>query len=335
MFPEHDGHCNIPRFSDPMNASLFLKDYAVRGQPVLLTRYAAREWADPGAAAASIAQRFREDHFLRTYGAKYVMIHERERGFQTGTDSFGTLREFVETHMGHCRQQQHHVFFTSAQALYKAPELRDAFLDTDSFAPLMADTHIIANLTDKLGFYPSDDIKRYFLIGSLGSGLNWHKHGDAFAEVLVGRKRWLLCPQNATCAQNIQFNVDDELPNAPTTTHDYDGLSNLRRTLVRDTPWTFLAATDERSRQAHNDSGNDGDGSGTGILECTTGPGEVLYIPAGFFHTTLNLGEVLTMTTQPGSVTMKREEDGKLVYMNGMTVDDDVAEELVEGSGWG
>lgn len=93
--------------------------------------------------------------------------------------------------------------------------------------------------------------------GGSGSGVPFHTHGHVFAEVFHGRKRWFLQEPGP----EPRFDPDE---------------SSLR--------WaTVVAPTIPAEDRAK-------------ILECVCGPGELLYIPSHWHHSTLNLGESVFMS---------------------------------------
>ena len=93
-------------------------------------------------------------------------------------------------------------------------------------------------------------------IGGRSSGVAFHTHGAAFAETLIGAKRWFLAaPEHKPMfdTKHVQAN------------------------------WTLAWEArrhDAAARAPHDDA----------ILECTLGAGEVIYIPSRWWHATLNLG---------------------------------------------
>ena len=98
-------------------------------------------------------------------------------------------------------------------------------------------------------------------IAGYGVGLPFHWHGDVFAEVLHGERRWFLYPPNKSPKFNPrsssqQWFNDIYLPSHSESTHQ----SNI-------------------------------------LSECTMHPNEVLYVPADWFHATLSLGEAVAITT--------------------------------------
>ena len=105
----------------------------------------------------------------------------------------------------------------------------------------------------------SDTYKLQFqlAIGGEGSGLGFHWHDDVFAETLHGDRRWFLYPPDRS----------------PT------GGFNPRRTSVN---WLREVY---QSRPA-NDS----------LHECTIRPSESLYVPNDWWHSTLSLGEGVSVT---------------------------------------
>jgi hypothetical protein len=98
-------------------------------------------------------------------------------------------------------------------------------------------------------------------IAGYGVGLPFHWHGDVFAEVLHGERRWFLYPPHVS----PQFN--------PRTTSQH---------------WfteIYLPLHSENiSQEIH-------------LSECTMQPNEALYVPADWFHATLSLGEAVAITT--------------------------------------
>jgi Cupin-like domain len=97
-------------------------------------------------------------------------------------------------------------------------------------------------------------------VAGSGVGLPFHWHGDVFAEVLHGQRRWFLFPPN----NSPQFN--------PRTTS-----AQWFRDIYR--PYHESSALPNA------------------LLECTMRPDEALYVPADWFHATLSLGEAVSITT--------------------------------------
>ena len=123
-----------------------------------------------------------------------------------------------------------------------APELSEDFVTPDHFTNNSADAQV-----DSL-----------FFLGAPGSGVGFHRHGEAWNAVVFGRKRWFLYPPTT---QSSLLGIDFDL--------DLDGLGWYRRylPLLEGTP---LAP-----------------------LECITGPGEVLYLPGDWYHATLNVADTI------------------------------------------
>jgi Cupin-like domain len=98
-------------------------------------------------------------------------------------------------------------------------------------------------------------------IAGYGVGLPFHWHGDVFAEVLHGSRRWFLHPPHVS----PQFNP------RTTSQHWFNEI--------------YLPNYSKNEAQT------------TDLLECTMQPNEVLYVPADWFHATLSLGEAVAITT--------------------------------------
>jgi hypothetical protein len=103
----------------------------------------------------------------------------------------------------------------------------------------------------------------FFSVGDTGSGTVLHHHFESFNVVVVGAKRWFI------------FNPEDGEPAVEYPPH---------RTIQ-----TWIAEVYE-PRLA---------GSGSlAPLECTVYPGEVVYLPAGWYHATVNQGETVSVSQQ-------------------------------------
>jgi hypothetical protein len=99
---------------------------------------------------------------------------------------------------------------------------------------------------------------RYFLVGSRMSGINYHSHTDAYNGLVHGRKRWLVYSHHA-------------MPQPPF--REYGTLRWVREVLGN------LPA-------------------GQRPLECMQSEGDLIYVPEGYWHATVNLGETVGVSGQ-------------------------------------
>lgn len=109
---------------------------------------------------------------------------------------------------------------------------------------------------------------RWLLIGGLRSGQSWHKDPNgtsAWNLTVRGRKRWLFFPPNVTPPGVIMSGDGD------------------------DTDFITPISLAEWAREFYGDAC-----STPGFLECETGPGDVMYVPRGWWHMVLNV-EPLTI----------------------------------------
>ncbi len=105
-----------------------------------------------------------------------------------------------------------------------------------------------------------------FSLGSSRSGLQFHVHGPTWLGVVFGQKRWFLHPPGAGLSSNAAYHEAGWHPLMNMMTFVDSVLSKLGRV--------------------------------AGPLQCTQLPGDVIYLPAGYKHATLNIGETLAAGCQ-------------------------------------
>lgn len=148
-----------------------------------------------------------------------------------------------------------------------------AYLDADASVPVSLDaashpymfgrvgvgTPLVGTYVPPLGVADAGPFLVQFGAAGALSGTGWHRHGTAFVETTHGRKAWFLSPP-------------DRQP-----TYNYSG-TMLQWALAR-----WGAGGGSRGGDDDDDNG------GSGILHAVVGPGDVLHIPAGWWHAALNL----------------------------------------------
>lgn len=145
---------------------------------------------------------------------------------------------------------------------------------------------------------PLDDPAVSLGLGGLGSGVSFHTHGPAFAETVHGAKRWFLAPP----AQRPDFH-----PNESSIAWVHD---RWLPAFIRQCP---MASASPRSCAKLDPSGWR---SPLDMLECTVPAGSAIYIPDGWWHATLNMGDwnvfVSTFTHEPPQQPQQQLEDQEL-----------------------
>ncbi len=96
-----------------------------------------------------------------------------------------------------------------------------------------------------------------------GSGVPFHVHGQVFAEVLHGRKHWMLLPP----AVRPEFDPDEPPVKWLQRRGDVEGDGGAG--------WRMRAEAE------------------AALLQCTLEAGEILYLPDMWWHATLNLGQTV------------------------------------------
>jgi hypothetical protein len=107
-------------------------------------------------------------------------------------------------------------------------------------------------------------------VAESGAGLAFHWHADVFAETLHGVRRWFLYPPVRSPVFNPRATSARWLRDQHA---DHDSLSSPEQ------------------QQA--------------LQECTVRPNEAIYVPADWFHSTLSLGQAVSITTSFATVYRK------------------------------
>lgn len=113
-----------------------------------------------------------------------------------------------------------------------------------------------------------------FGVGRSGSGLPFHFHGPQFVEVTQGKKRWFVTPFAA-----------GQLLNVSPTMSTFVWLHSL----LQDSVPLFSGQLEARACQVSTEELR----LPPDVLSCTQKPGETLYLPPMWWHSTLNLGETV------------------------------------------
>ncbi|BFZ08063.1 hypothetical protein BsWGS_11102 [Bradybaena similaris] len=107
-----------------------------------------------------------------------------------------------------------------------------------------------------------------FFLGSSMTGVVFHKHSDTWNGVVFGSKRWFLYPNTKTPPGGVHHGFSL----LEWVDHVYPNLTDV------DKP-----------------------------MECVQQPGEILYLPEGTYHATLNLGDTIAVAIQKKNAKTKAE----------------------------
>ncbi|XP_025108459.1 uncharacterized protein LOC112572786 isoform X2 [Pomacea canaliculata] len=122
-------------------------------------------------------------------------------------------------------------------------------------------------------FTPRDDLDdSFFFLGASGSGVVFHKHADTWNGVVFGRKRWFLYPTNNTPPGGVF--------------HGFTIMNWYER--------IYPNLTLDKMP-----------------MECVQQGGDILYLPEGFYHATLNIGDTIAVALQKKEAMLLTE---KLFY---------------------
>ena len=120
---------------------------------------------------------------------------------------------------------------------------------------------------------------RYFLVGSSMSGINYHSHTDAYNGLVHGRKRWLVYDHK-------------QMMDPPYRSHGT--LRWVRPSLpLRSVPSWLTRASVRQVREILPGMPED-----QKPMQCMQSAGDLIYVPEGYWHGTVNLGETIGVSGQ-------------------------------------
>eukprot|EP00946_MAST-07B_sp_MAST-7B-sp1_P004603 g4603.t1 len=274
---------------------------------------ARRTWAADRRLRSGATSWSNRSHFLNRFGNESVH-HDLVSvfSFQGYTWKRTNLREYVEQFMPEETSAMQIERLTATQNRMRDDKMYDvepgefnasyAFTsfraDEGEFATVMRDTTYgarsggndeglpaflsahMSSAASKHDRVPVDQIA----MGGTGSGLNWHSHGDAWNTIVVGgHKLWLLAAPGSQDLGHLRSHMA------------LTGLQWWRRAHV------------ELETHEYGDDGDDDETTTTpipaapdGVLSCVLGPGEVMFVPKGWLHATINLGHVVARSQRLG-----------------------------------
>ena len=112
-------------------------------------------------------------------------------------------------------------------------------------------------------------------LGPSRTGLPFHSHGKTWLALIHGSKRWLVYPPGYNAPAEIQQQFNPLLSNYVWMQNVYPKLASLPPAPVD--PSADTASTSPYSRP----------------LECVQRPGDIIYLPEGWAHMTINIGEAV------------------------------------------
>ena len=163
-------------------------------------------------------------------------------------------------------------------------------------------------------------------IGGSKQGLPFHAHGETWLGLVNGQKRWFVYPPGKGLQERrkTKFENDDHSISSKERTTKVTALNYSVWPLLNAFEWFQLiypnlsAVTHSSHKTKHN--ANDVYNHPEDMLECIQNKGDVLYLPAGWKHMTLNIGETIAVGGQAAYGADARLKDGLQVLMNAPTI---------------
>lgn len=127
-------------------------------------------------------------------------------------------------------------------------------------------------------------------IGASRSGLPFHSHGSTYLGLVHGLKRWFVYPPGINPPSLVQQRSNPLLSVWDWFTTVYPLFSSLKAEYAPFPGEVGNAGSTSKSQSQKS--------SGYRPLECIQRPGDIIYIPAGWLHQTLNIGESVGVGSQ-------------------------------------
>ena len=134
-------------------------------------------------------------------------------------------------------------------------------------------------------------------VGSTGSGLSWHRHDAAWNSIVLGRKLWFLS--------------DPKHDPPPGLDSNHTGLSWFQK-------WYQIEIqSHNKNNQSNKDKKNNKKDRKQGHVQtCILNAQEILYIPKGWWHSTINLGDVISRSARRSKKPISRYLNVKTIIEN-------------------
>jgi hypothetical protein len=127
----------------------------------------------------------------------------------------------------------------------------------------------------------TNELAVQFALGGSGSGLTFHRHADAFLSLVYGVKRWFLYRPGAEVAEGVEG--EGGVNGRSMTASPSEG-SEGHVLYQPEGVGQWLNGTYPSLMKP-------GAAASRKPLECVQLPNEVMYVPAGWHHAVLNIGE--------------------------------------------
>jgi tetratricopeptide (TPR) repeat protein len=137
-------------------------------------------------------------------------------------------------------------------------------------------------------------------IGSTKTGLSFHSHGRSYFGLIYGLKRWFVYPLGTNPPKNI---IKETHPLRSvwawfTGVYPiYDDMAQNENIVIKK-PSLLNNHNEGNHNKNGNKNKNKDQDEGYRPLECVQKPGEIFYLPAGWLHSTMNIGETIGIGQQ-------------------------------------
>jgi hypothetical protein len=252
--PEGRPRCDLPRIAAAdLTAQRFAAEFRHRA-PVVIEGLAASE-------AWPAFTRWQKQPLLDRVGDRAVLVRDGTASdlIKQKNGAGGSRRISFRKFIAEAFDRRPPAASTPLRKIAEANYQIDQSFLAEGGRELLEDFSVPAPLASLAEQGPPDEQQAPFMFaGARGSGVGFHRHGEAWNAVVFGRKRWFFFPP---AWRSPLLGVEPDL--------DVDGLAWLRGF------YEVLA------------------GTAVAPIECVTGPGDVMYIPASWHHATVNVQDTI------------------------------------------
>ena len=212
-------------------------------------------------ASKKWSKHFFESTRMRDTDVHYVVSEPQTKGKSS-------LKDYLQRASVPLSEYGDYVIFSNSDFLQQHPEMANDYAKDATKSPCIASwmrQELKPPITKESFFEQAS----YFTLAPMNSGGRWHRHGLTFNAMFAGRKRWLLYdPSRAVASQHVQKAMECSEPGKCSCTRWFSQI---------------LPSLDE---------------SALPDADFVQSAGDILYLPHGWYHCTINIDDNVNVALQ-------------------------------------